>query len=367
MKRITTVNGDISLNELGLTSMHEHTLFDLSTMTDRIRAMLPQAPPEKATLKIENLAFLKNGGAILSEECSKTDDIEYLINELRIFKSVGGKSICDCSPIGMRGNPDDIKKISEASGINIICATGLYTYASRPNELMEKSENYLISLFEKEISEGMNGTMVKPGFIKCALGGVTEKNTIDENEITALRACSSVAEKTGMSIHVHTAAPLTSEHILYATDIILDQCGVEPDRLLMCHMDAFLLSNLTLSDYVLNEGMLRNINMDLPLKLLDKGVNIGIDSWGIPLGNPNIVLQDDYDRLKELVYLLKRGYESQIVLGHDVVGELSGVAYGSYGFTRFPEFTLPMLKQFGFGDEVINKLTEKNPARILAY
>jgi len=55
------------------------------------------------------------------------------------------------------------------------------------------------------------------------------------------------------------------------------------------------------------------------------------------------------------------------VLGYDFSGKKNGVTYGDFGYTRFPEFTLPMLKRFGFGEDIITKLTVENPARILAY
>src|SRR5665648_16397 len=156
MKRITTVNGDISPNELGYTSMHEHTLVDLRLMTEFMKNFIPSAPPEKLAFKLENYAFLKTGAVLLSDEHSITDDVDYLAKEINAFKDLGGKSIVDASPIGLRGNLNDLKKVSEVTGVNIICATGLYLAPARPEEFKVKDVDFLISRFEKEIKEGMD-------------------------------------------------------------------------------------------------------------------------------------------------------------------------------------------------------------------
>jgi phosphotriesterase-related protein len=367
MKKVRTVRGDISPDQLGFTLMHEHTLLDLSLMTERFRAMFPPAPPEKAVFKIENLGWMRSGGSMYVPECSKNNDPELYIYELNEYKKVGGNSILDCSPIEGRGNINEIKKISETTGINIVCATGMYTLASRPEELLGKGENYYRSIFEREINEGIDGTDIKPGIVKYGIQTVTESGTLDEDELAPLRAAAKVAAATGMLLVVHTSSPMTPEHVLQAAGIVLHECGVKPERLLMCHMDgSLLLGGVTLADYVLNESTGKEISLELPLKLLDQGINISLDTWGFPLSFSWGMLPDDNDRLKQLVQLLKRGYASQITVGHDMAGMLFASKHGGYGYTRFSEFAIPLLLQFGFEDAV-KTITIDNPARLLPF
>ena len=151
------------------------------------------------------------------------------------FKKVGGDSIVDPSPIGIR-LAASIKKFSEATDVNIICATGLYHVMGRPSEYVGLAEEQQIALFEKEINDGMDDTDVKPVFLKCALETLSDdKKSIHEVEMTTLKACAKVAAKTGMSMHVHTNFPV-KEHILNAIDTVLD-IGVKSDKLVMLHMD----------------------------------------------------------------------------------------------------------------------------------
>ena len=68
MKRITTVRGDISPNELGFTTMHEHTIGDLAFLRNTL-PFIPPIPKQMLTLTPENFAFLRNGAGLFSDEC----------------------------------------------------------------------------------------------------------------------------------------------------------------------------------------------------------------------------------------------------------------------------------------------------------
>lgn len=113
---------------------------------------------------------------------------------------------------------------------------------------------------------------------------------------------------------------------------------------------------------IYRQQIIRTISNELSLRILEKGINIGYDSWGTPFTS---YLPDDYDRIKGLVELLRKGYESQIVFGHDVLGKAVGIMNGYYGFIRFAQFLPSMLKPMGFSDDVIRKMMVENPARIL--
>lgn len=370
MKKITTVRGDILPEELGLTTMHEHTLSDMRGLVAYFKNFFPPVPQEMLDFKLENFPFLKTGMVMLSEEHAVTDDVDYMINEFNAFKRVGGKTIVDASFIGVRGNSYDIKKISEETGINVVCATGLFHGIVLPSEIQEqviKGEEQIMAVLEREIAEGIDGTDIKPGFLKCALDMLTENGTLDENELKIFRACARVAAKNGMCVEVHTASKLTTDHILEAVDMVLRETGIDPSRLVILHMDQFMTRSNVLLDYVSDLAATKELSIDFYENLLDKGVNISFDTWGSPITSTYYYYPEDFDRIKVVIALLKKGYASQIVFGHDVVGKMYGVSYGNYGYTRFPEFIPEILRQVGFGDDVINMMFVENPARILAY
>ncbi|MGE4540661.1 MAG: hypothetical protein AB7D35_05305 [Bacteroidales bacterium] len=369
MRKISTVRGDISPEKLGLTSMHDHTLNDMRGLVDVFKQFFPPVPDEMLEFKMENFSFLKTGMVMLSEDHAVTDDIDYMIKEFNAFKRVGGKSIVDASMIGMRGNLKDIQKISEQTEINVICATGFFNGLALPQEIEEqfnKGEKGQMAILEQEINEGIEGTGIKPGFIKCALDTPNENGQLNEKELQILRSCANVAAEKGMCLEVHTASKLTPELILVAIDMVLEETEISPDKLVVLHMDQFMTRFDILLDYISDLSATKELSIDFYEKLLDKGVNISFDTWGSPITSTYYYYPEDFDRIKVVIALLKKGYASQIVFGHDVVGKMYGVSYGNYGYTRFPEFIPAMLSQVGLEDKV-NTMFVENPARILAY
>lgn len=360
-KKITTVLGDIKPEELGYTTMHEHVLADLFLLSRGVIQYKANIPAGMLEFRMENLAALRQGMAIFSDECSLEGDIEFAVAELGAFKMIGGKAVCDASPIGLRAPAAQLKEAAQKSGVNLVTCSGIYYATARPDEYIGKDDKYMYDVFKKEIEEGIDGTDVRPGFLKCAVQTINENGSLDKSELDALRAQARLSNETGLSVHVHTAYPIANEYLYKIVNVALKECGMVPDRLLMIHQDQFLRRGCENNTYVANPDISRNVNTDYLEKILAQGVNIGFDSWG----STTTTLPDDYDRLKGLIALLKKGYGSQIVCGHDCCSKAAGKTAGSYGYNRFPEM-LGQLEQFGLGGE-IQKITVENPARILAY
>ena len=175
-------------------------------------------------------------------------------------------------------------------------------------------------------------------------------------------ACAELSAKYGMSFHLHPPS-VSTEATLELIDRILD-AGVDPDKFVMLHQ---CLTVMPIKQYVLNPDMVRTVNIEKQVQILEKGVNISIDNWGLMKNFPGMCRSDDYDTLKQLTQLLQAGYGDHIVLGHDFANFTYSKAMGCHGYTRILEFTMPMLRDLGFADEVINKLFVDNPARIMAF
>lgn len=363
MKRITTLRGDITPEELGFTTMHDHTLTQMSDMMqERMFGTLPEIPEEMCRYAPENFAFFREGGSAYLKD-SYFGSIEYYLKEFAFFQACGGQAIVDASPIGMR-RTQEIKELVSQTDLHIVGATGLYTAHDRPQQYYAATKEEQIYLFEQEINEGIEGTEMKPGILKCAVSCLAEdKKSIHPVERTTVAACAEVAAKYGMSLHMHQANPLPVELILQEIDVMLE-AGVAPDKIVIDHMD---IVNTPTREFVMNPDVQRIITTERQTKVLEKGVNICMDNWGNPLQFHDFMLNNDYERLKILVQLLQQGYEDHIVLGHDFAGFQSGRAMGNHGYTRFPLFTLPMLRKLEFDESVVRKLSVDNPARILAY
>nr|WP_296834868.1 hypothetical protein [uncultured Marvinbryantia sp.] len=364
--RITTVRGDIDPSELGFTTMHEHTIMDNSTLVEAQKAFKERIPPQMLKAVPENMAFLRGGTGLFSEDCSTKDDVEWLKKELAYFKKmVGGNAVVDASPIPMRGDVRLIREASEAADVHVIVATGLYYEKGRPEKYQAMKEADVYAMCKKEVENGIEDTGIHPGFLKCGMSSMGPGSEIPACEWETLRALAKLAAETGLSLHVHTAVPMTPDQIISVAKCVTEECGLNPERLYMMHLDQYLRVPYNLDDYMRNFSVARTVDIDLQCRLLDMGCTIGFDGWDSLVH----ILPDNHDRLKALVELLKRGYAGQIVLGHDVNDKSHGVSFGYTGFTGFAMNALPKLYEW---KDIINpadvrKMVIDNPARILAY
>ena len=365
MSMIQTVLGPVAPEKLGLTTMHEHVLCDVSdALAPMVKAYRAKIPTQSLALVPENLASLRSGMSVFSQECCPAGDVAYTVREFRAFQAMGGGCVVDASPASMRkdlpAEMEDLREASRQSGVHVVTCTGLYVADAQPEAYKAMDEDALAAAFEADMVKGIDDQS-KAGFLKCAINTLTPDGQIQPCEIKAVRACARVAAKLGASIHIHSAAPLTAEQILPVAEMVL-ALGVKPEKLLMLHMDSFVRRPVSDRDYIRDFAQAKTVSIDLPLRLLELGVNIGFDSWGSLIAT----LLEDSDRLKALVELLRRGYGGQITLGHDITDKSRGVTCGYTGFTGFIRAAFPTLKELGF-EQDIRKMAVENPARILAY
>lgn len=355
-KKVTTVCGDIPPEQLGFTSLHEHTFLDLRIAGVFMKNYFRNVPADKLDFRPENFAFLKEGVYLVSDECAVVDDMDFLVKEYRLFQQDGGRSVCDCSPIGVRGDVLKIRELSQKTGLNILCATGVYTMTSRPAELLGKDEEFYYRTFKNEVENGIDGTGIRPGLLKAAIATYGPDGKIMEVELAGVRVCARLSAETGLSLHIHTDPTLRGEDVVATAELAI-RCGAAPNKVHVCHLDSRLAGGVSVADYLNNPNLDRTLDLETHKRLLDLGVAITNTGYFVP---------DDFERLKGLITLLDLGYKDQITLGNDFSSKLLGRSYGNYGCTRFAEFALPMLKRYG-REHAIHKLVVDNPARILAY
>lgn len=360
MAKITTVRGDISPEELGFTSLHDHTFIDLHVAGEHMQSMFPDVTQEMLAFRPENYNFLKTGTYLANKELQVVDDLELMTKEYSYFTAAGGKAICDPAPIGVRGSVRKMQKLSEAAGLHIICATGMYHETAIPPQYQHQTADFYYQLFRKEIENGIDGTEVRPGILKASLAALSD------SEEAVLDACLRLTAETGMAAYIHTEPMLDGADIQDILDRTADKYSVDHSRVVVCHMDNRIAASVMVTDYLEDPATDRTLDLELQKALLGKGYNISLDTWGMPVENPNFFMPDDFERLKALITLIDLGFGGQIALGNDFASKLACRTYGGYGCTRFIDFGLFLMEQLGRGDQ-IRQLVYENPARILAY
>src|SRR5262245_43937677 len=106
---IMTVCGPLGVAELGYTLSHEHLLCDL-------------------------WPFLRSYDAIL-------DDEELAAEELGEFRKAGGCTVVDCTSGGLGRKPEALRRISKATGVNVVMGAAWYREEVYPPLVQELDTN----------------------------------------------------------------------------------------------------------------------------------------------------------------------------------------------------------------------------------
>jgi len=208
----------------------------------------------------------------------------------------------------------------------------------------------------REIEEGIDGTGVRPGVLKVALGGITP------NEEDALRACAQLAAETGMSLTIHPG------YSLLEPVRIARQEGLDPSRVVVAHVGfGFAESDLAT---LIRHPETWGLKLDAVLRVLDTGANVSCEFLGQNVADEfgGWVGTTDWQRMAGVYALIERGYDDQIVLGTDTCAKMLTRRFGGEGYLKLFRFVLyTMRKILGMDERVIRKIFYDNPARILAY
>ena len=360
-KKVRTVLGDIRPEEMGYTSLHDHAFLDMRPTAAFMESIMPPIPPEQLEFRPENYSFLKDGMFLLCKDLQVVDDLDGLTKEYRYFAALGGQTVVETTPSALRGAPiGQLAELSRRTGLHFICATGLYHETAIPPELRGHDTEYYYAYMKKEIDDGIQGTEIRPGLLKCAL------NQCSDTERHAMEACMRLSAETGLSIHIHTEPTTKGEDILSLLDQLAGKYAVPADRIHICHMDSRLLASTPVSGFLQNPSTHRELDLDLQIRLLDKGFTIGLDTWGMCSQNLYMFMPDDFDRLKAVITLIDRGYGDQLTLGNDFAFKIRWRAYGGSGCTRFADICGQTMEALGRGAQY-HKLVCENPMRIMSF
>lgn len=199
--QIMTVTGPIPARKMGITLPHEHIT------TDFTGAEIVEQPQYELD------------GAV-------TGILPYLI-ELR---SLGCTTLFECTPQYIGRDVRLLQELSERSGLQIITNTGYYAaanYKYLPKHFYEERAEQLAARWIKEWREGIDGTGIRPGFIK--IGVNKAPLTKDERKLIEAAAITHLA--TGLTIAIHTGdGPAAKQELEW-----LMEMGVAPEAMIWVH------------------------------------------------------------------------------------------------------------------------------------
>ena len=191
---IYTVLGPISGDELGVTSMHEHLLVDVTG-----KLVEPESqPPHGEEVCMGNLGFLRWNNQGLRDNLL-VDDPDLVIRELARFKAAGGDSVVDMTNIGLGRRVSDLPAIARATEVHLLIGCGWYVDVTHPPEIASSTIEDLADVLVRELTDGVGETGVRPAMI----GEIGTSAPVTEGERKVLAAAARAAAATGSAINVH--------------------------------------------------------------------------------------------------------------------------------------------------------------------
>ncbi|HHV97850.1 MAG TPA: hypothetical protein GXX37_15565 [Clostridiaceae bacterium] len=301
---IQTVLGEISKEELGIVLPHEHIL----------------------------VGFIENG-KLTKDDYDRDEVIRVMLPYLQELAAAGCGTLVECTPEFLGRDPQLLAELSRLSGLHIITNTGYYQRPYLAPFVYNMSPEDLADIWIKEALEGIDGSGIKPGFIKIALSN--KNGRISPIQQTILKSALLTSNETGLPIQAHT---IGGDAIMHALEILTME-NFDPSRFIWVHADS-------------EQDLTYHKNAALA------GMWIEVDSIGY---RP---FEEHYEMLKKLIEM---GLLNQLLISQDAGWYNVGAKNGGNikPFTTIFESFVPFLKEKGISQNIIDQLMIANPAKAL--
>lgn len=336
---IQTVAGIIDAKNAGMVLPHEHILIDL-------RNQAAPAADFDRKVTIEDVPKLMVDPYSMADNLV-IDGFDCQLAELQYLASCGCNLVVDCSLQDIGRDPRQLLKLSEASGVNIVCGCGFYTADTHPDYVTSSSPEQLAEIMVRECLHGIADTGIKPGII----GEIGTSKSILPDERKALIAAAITHKATGLAVQVHIFP--WSANGLEAADILLKN-GVPPEKIVICHSDVSPVP----------EYMRAVLKLGVFLEIDNFGKEFKPDINGKSFADGDFV--SDSARVLEVAALYREGFGKQLLLTNDICLKCLLKLYGGQGYSHIFENIIPALNSAGVPlDFLQNIICRENPLTLL--
>lgn len=302
---IMTVSGPIAPEKLGVCLPHEHVLVDFIG-ADRVSRNRYDAQ----------------------------EAFEVVLPHLRQLRALGCQSLAECTPALIGRDPALLLRLAEASGVQLVTNTGYYAAAGGkflPKSFAQATARELANLWIAEFRQGIEGTGVRPGFIKIGV----DAGALNEQAKKLLEAAALAQRETGLTIAAHTGDGTAALEQL----ALLGGMKAPLDQFIWVHAQ--------------NEA-----DTARHAAAAERGAWVEFDGVG----------PETLERHVAMVRGMKeKGLLSRVLISHDAgwynVGEPRGGTFRPYN-VLFENF-LPALRKAGLTDAELRQLTVDHPREAL--
>jgi phosphotriesterase-related protein len=304
-RRIDTVLGPIAPDRLGLTLMHEHVLVD----------------------------FI-GAGQVSASRYDADAVFTRVLPHLQQLRARGGATLVECTPSYLGRAPRLLRRLAEASGLNILTNTGYYGANQDkhlpPHAFTETAEQ-LAARWVREWERGIEDSGIKPAFVKIGV----DPGPLSAVDAKLVRAAALTHKATGLPIAAHGGSGVAAFQEL---DLV-EHTGMPLHAFIWVHAHAE------------KDGSLH-------VRAAKRGAWVEFDGLSDQSVETHVTL---VSRMNEA------GLLDRVLVSHDAgwyhVGEPDGGQFRPFD-TLFTKF-VPALKAGGWSEADVRRLLVDNPRRAL--
>lgn len=310
-QKVMTVQGWLPARKLGAVLPHEHVLVDFS------------------------------GADTIDTSKYDLDEIfETVLPHLQALKAAGCDTLIECTPNYIGRSPLLLKRLSEATGIHLLTNTGYYGAVDHkylPAHVATESPRQLADRWLDEWKNGIEGTGIRPGFMKISV----DKAPLSERQRKIVEAAAIAHLESGLTVASHT---IGGEAAMEELDI-LQKNGVSPEAFIWIHAQ----SETDTSYHATAARM---------------GAWVEFDGLNANWLTPETVAQ----HLDCLSFMKKENLLHRTLLSQDAgwyePGKPGGGKFAPFTYL-FDEF-VPKLRERFFSKKELRQVMRENPARAFA-
>jgi predicted metal-dependent phosphotriesterase family hydrolase len=198
---LMTVTGKVPAQGLGTFLPHEHVITDFT-----------------------------GAEKVVQPQYGRDDAFGKMLPHLQQAKANGVKVMAECTPVHIGRDVLLLQRLAKASGIHIITNTGYYAAAGQkylPRHAYTETATQLAARWLTEWEQGIEGTGIRPGFIKLGI----DNAPMNEVQQKLVKAAALTHLKSGLKIAIHNGG---AEAVYQQADILKNE-GVNADALIWVH------------------------------------------------------------------------------------------------------------------------------------
>jgi phosphotriesterase-related protein len=333
---VRTVTGTVRSDELGFTLPHEHLL-------NSIEAGGIEPDPRHPDLfdlpVTPDIAWLLRDHPYASRDNCQLDDPDDARVELEDYARLGGTTVVEVTSEGQGRDRSGLAALSRATGVQIVAGGGWYLERFHPEMTAHDPVDALVEHLLADHADGPD--RVEP--LSGVIGEIGVSPAFTDREERSLRAACRVQREVGLPMYVHL--PGFVRHGPRVLDVVLDEEGVDPGAVVLCHMDP------------------SGDDPDHQRALADRGIVAEFDMVGMPY---RFTLPGEGDSpsveqtIGAIAALVGAGHGERVLVSHDLF--LKGMLRknGGNGLSYIPGAFLDRLVDQGVDEGAVRALNTTN-------